>query len=135
MTRRDSKVFDQAEQKGIIQYKDVTFAQIRGYRESEIEDLIKVNVYEEEFKKIYGIELNKSSKFRTNKRKWSERMKTVFSEKNKPWNERVKMKIKEIVANSVEDAGIKAIQTTPNSPFKTLVGALEDYLLIKQNRF
>lgn len=128
------KVFDEAKKQGIIQIKDVTFAKMRGFPESEIEDLIKMDIYEEEFKKIYGIELKKSSKLRTSKRKWSERMKIIFSENHKPWNERIKMEVKEMVANSVKDRSTKAIRTIPSSPFDTLVAALEDYLRVNQNR-
>jgi len=97
--------FKKAEAVGLITAADINYTMCEGKPESEFEDLLDKNIYEEYLKNHYRVVLS-SSKFRSNK-KWSERMKETFKQLGKNWDDfekEIKLKIAEFINNEPEKA-------------------------------
>jgi len=128
------KAYSEAEKKGLITLKNITFANAKGFKESELEDLIDPNSYNETIYEDSGVNLMKSNKFRNNKSKWSERVKQSFKDKSKPWNSIIEAKLKNLVAENVQRLGMKALHKKQSAPVISLISALEAYLEKNKSR-
>lgn len=112
-----------AEQEGLLATTDVTFAVCTGMDESEIEDLINVELYKGRIFNSYGVSLD-SPKFKGNF-KWSERMKSTFKHQGKTWSDSVEMKLKSDIAELVEASPERSLNSHRQSVMDALVLALE----------
>ena len=121
-----NKSYEDAEKRGLITQHDVTFASLLGFKESEIEDLIDPSVYSKDIQTKFGVDLDKSPKFRSNK-KWSIRMKESFKAKNKLWNDRIEKQIKTLVTENFVEKGIKGIHKRRKGPFNSLIDSINQY--------
>lgn len=91
---------ERVKNENLIAESEVFHANVRGFRESEIEDLIKKDVYKEAIKQKFGVDLIGNT-FRNNRKKWSDRLKDTFREQGRIWNAKVKAEAKSIVADRV----------------------------------
>ena len=121
---RDS--FEKAQRDKLLTIKNCTFTNCLGMPNSEFEDCIDVNIYKNVIQEEFGVNLD-SPKFRSNK-KWSERMKNVFMDQGKPWNDSIKQKVKYIVANCVSKGPRAALNEHKSNSIKSLIEALEDMI-------
>ena len=126
--KESQNAFDNAEKDGLISTKNATLSLVNDFKESEIEDLIDVNTYDDEIVKKYGLSLRTSSEFRTNRYKWTIRTKKSFQSNSKRWNDRIEMEIKRLVADKIDEIGMKGINKHHQGPFKSLVKSIETYL-------
>jgi len=105
---------------------DANFSICPGMKEAELEDLYDPKIYEDVVKNTYRVTLQ-SPKFKT-KNKWSERMREVFRQQGKRWNNQVetnlKGKISEVIASDPENA----LLPNKRASFDGLVSALEQRL-------
>lgn len=92
--------YQKAKDRMLLDDSAVKFTMVKGLRESELEDSINIDLYKDYIKEKYGIELT-SKAFKTNRLKWSERMKRVFEENGTKWNDAVSNSIKKEIVNSV----------------------------------
>ena len=116
--------FEDAKQKSLINNSDGTFAIVQGYKESEIEDMIEVEVYSDIIYRKYGVQLA-VPKFKNSKKKWSKKVCDLFKSSGKLWNDKIEEEIKEIVADAVvlyKDNGIKK---NCLGPVQTLINTIK----------
>jgi predicted ATP-dependent endonuclease of OLD family len=125
------QAYKKANETGLILPKDIFIASIRSYRESEIEDLIKVNTYRREIENEFGANL-RGPIFQNNRKKWSERVRDIFIHSGIPWDTSIEKSIKNIVAISVENNGLDSLKKPNSSSIKNLKNRLE-ILLNLQN--
>jgi len=119
--------FEKAKTKGLIDYHEAIFAICPGKKESEIEDLIVVNVYTEAVQNKFGVRLQ-GRLFKNNKKIWSERVADVFRHQGRPWNKNIEAEVKKLVAECAAQAGIESLQTNCGNSVKVLVSSLEERL-------
>ena len=90
-----------------------------------MEDLIKTSTYSREIENQYGVTI--SSSFRGNK-KWSLRMKSVFENQGKGWDDMLEKRVKRSVAVEAIKVGADSINAHRKAPIVALVRTLESYL-------
>ena len=95
------KIIEKITGNGLIENKETHICSCKGMRESEIEDCFSYELYKEEIKNKYGVNIV-VKEFKNNK-KWSERMKDVFITQGQIWNEKIEKELKTIVANNIEE--------------------------------
>jgi putative ATP-dependent endonuclease of the OLD family len=120
--------FEKAEEDGLVGLSDVSFAICPGRRESELEDLYDVNFYRQAILDEYGVSLD-SPRFK-GRDKWSGRLAQTFESQAKPWNDKLKMKIKLRLAELVAATPSAALNPNPHTrqAFDALVVGLEEHL-------
>lgn len=84
-------------EKKYIEVANTFLFKCKGMRESELEDCIKPEVYQEILENNYGVDVT-NSVFRNNK-KWSKRIENLFNEYSKPFSEKILRDIKIDVLN------------------------------------
>jgi predicted ATP-dependent endonuclease of OLD family len=119
--------FIKAQNKRKITEKEICFVKIRGFKESEIEDLIEINCYKEKIREVYGVSLE-GNIFRNNRKKWSDRVKDTFIEKGKPWFEGKEAEIKKLVSQEVEKCGLNSLKKSSLPCIQTSIDYIEDFL-------
>lgn len=117
----------EAERQGLIELRNVTYTICNGFHDSEMEDCIAKNAYEDAIQSEYGISLD-VSEFRGN-RKWSDRMAQCFLSQGKPWTETIEKKVKYTVANSIPCDADLALHPNKRSSIDAVVRALELLLI------
>ena len=116
--------FEDAKQKSLISETDGTFAIVQGYKESEIEDMIEVEVYSDIIFRKYGIVLA-APKFKNSKKKWSNKVCELFNSSGKLWNDRIEEDIKELVADAVVSYKDNGIKKNCLGPIQTLIETIK----------
>lgn len=116
--------FDGAKSKGLITYSEVIFATCPGKAQSEIEDLIKPDVYFDAIKNHFSIRLNVRL-FKDKKKKWSDRIAIVFKNQGKPWDDKIKAEVKRIVTEMVVQVGLLSLNKYYANSIKSLITTLK----------
>ncbi|MDA8214736.1 MAG: AAA family ATPase [Nitrospiraceae bacterium] len=117
---------EKAKTEGLLSDADLTYSICPGMSEAEIEDMYEVEAYKGMVYHRYGVDLS-NTKFRTNK-KWSDRMKEVFSIHGKHWDDGVEKRIKAEVADIIAAYPANALNQHKRPAFDALVTALEEKL-------
>lgn len=73
-----------------------------GMKKVEIEDIIKKDLYISRIQNEMGINIDKT-KINSMKNKWSDKMKNIYEQQGKIWNDEVEFKMKNIVSSLVEE--------------------------------
>lgn len=115
---------DKAINNGLLKVADIKYAILPGRRESEIEDLYNVSLYENFVLHKYGVSL-KDPKFKI-KRKWSERIAETFKHQGQRFGDKTETEIKMGVAELVALSPDKTLNDKIRSPFDALVVLLEN---------
>jgi predicted ATP-dependent endonuclease of OLD family len=118
--------FEKAKQEGLVSLKTCTLTNCLGMSDSELEDCIDPDLYKDGILSKYGVDLG-SSQFRGNK-KWSERMKSVFMDQGKPWNDAIKKEIKFFIADLVSKNPKTALHQHKRNSIDALVTAVEGFI-------
>lgn len=113
---------------GRLKMNQAQYVVSRGNNESEFEDLIRVEVYAEQFKREYGIDVE-DKKFRVGKRKWSDRVRDAFEQQGRPFNEEFLRDVKIWLAKMVARSPVQSINEHKLESIKSLVSALEERLV------
>jgi hypothetical protein len=96
--------------------------------DSEIEDLYSVDLYEDHLTSKFGVTL-KSPASKRQRGKWSERMRRIFVQQGKPWNDRqlqaLKALVSELAAAKPDIAINEHRQPIVNSLIEALVQKIE----------
>ncbi|MEX2409911.1 MAG: ATP-binding protein [Candidatus Paceibacterota bacterium] len=121
------KAIQRAQDRGSITASDYNLSSVQGMSESEIEDLINLDSYRDEVINEFGVDL-KNPKFRTNSKKWSDRVKEIFSLNGKIWDDNVEKELKTLVANCVKEKGISTLNSHKENSINSLVMQLEKKL-------
>ena len=123
---RDS--YEKAQLEGLVDVSDVNFASVLGMTDSEIEDLYDVALYKDMIWNQFKVTIENNPKFRTNKKKWSDRVRDVFRVSGKAWDVSVEMSLKAKVADLVASNPKAAIHPTKRSVIENLGQTLLDKL-------
>lgn len=91
--------FEKAKAKGAVTDSNVRFTTCRGMAESEFEDCLKPSLYSDTIWDEFKVKLE--GKNFKNSNKWSERVKTVFTDSGMTWSDRVEEKVKCFVAEQI----------------------------------
>src|SRR6476469_4294857 len=110
----------------LLKIADYKLAICNGMTESEIEDCLNKEIYEEALKLQFGIKLN-CSEFKNNN-KWSDRLKKTFLSQGKNWNIKMESQVKAIVAEQVNNNPDNSLNLHKRSSIDTLIQALEEKL-------
>ena len=93
-------------------------------RESEMEDMLDVEVYRKEIESSYGVSMT-NGKFKARNKKWSDRIKDVFNDEGKILDEGIMSEIKLKVAQQVAANPSKALRPEGDVFLNKLIGELE----------
>ena len=121
------KSYEDAEERGLISLKQISFVNLQGQKESEIEDLINPEIYNQDIFDKYGVNLSTSAPFKNKKQKWSVRVKNSFKATSKPWSAKIESKVKSIISQNVQEVGIKGLKKN-HGTLKAFVKSIEEYL-------
>jgi putative ATP-dependent endonuclease of the OLD family len=118
------KSFQEAIRKSLIDVKDGVFSIVPGRKESEIEDMIVPEVYSQEIMNRYGVNLE-AKKFKTSKKKWSDRLKDLFRDSGKQWDNKIEEEIKALVADCISAYQGQSIKTKSEGPVENLISMIK----------
>lgn len=91
--------YDEAEGKNLINLSQISFTSRVGKRESELEDLIKPEIYLDKLNSTCSINIKEADL--NSMKKWSDQIGLLFIEKGKPWSKKVEDEVKTIVVDEV----------------------------------
>lgn len=115
--------FEKAKSKALCDYKDVIFSSVLNKKFSEIEDLIKPEIYFDVIKNKYGFSIS-TSQFNKIKKAWSEKMSQIFRKNGKPWNDSIEKELKILVANTVKNADEPSLIEAYKQPIDNLINLI-----------
>ena len=90
-------------EKNLLKESQIRIVIATGLRESEFEDCLRIDVYEESIRQEFGISNLQCKEFKNNNKKWSDRMKEVFQTNGVGWSESIESKLKLTVARSIPE--------------------------------
>ncbi len=125
------KSFEEARRKSLIDVKDGVFTIVPGRKESEIEDMIVVDIYQEEIFNKYGVNLS-LNKFSKSKKKWSDKVKEAFRNSGKQWDDKIEEEIKILVAQCVKSFDGETIKKKVDGPINNLISIIKTDCLQKE---
>jgi predicted ATP-dependent endonuclease of OLD family len=120
--------FEKAKKDGLISDKVCTFITCKGMKESEFEDCIDHNHYRDVIFDKYGVDIN-VMQFKGNN-KWSERIKAVFMNQGKTWDDSKEKEVKEVIAYNVNNNPKNALNEHKRHSIDALVNAVENIIRI-----
>jgi len=109
---------------GLVTDADYHLASCPGMTNSEIEDLLDVDVYRAAIENAYRISLS-VKQFRHGKAKWSDRLRKVFESQGKIWNDRTELEVKTRVADCVHVNPGQALHPAKRASFDAFTSAVE----------
>jgi AAA15 family ATPase/GTPase len=119
--------YEKALEANLLKLADLTLINCKGMLSAEMEDCFELECYRGLVINEFGVDLG-VTKFRGNA-KWSERVKACFIAAGKPWGDRIKARVKDVVARAVADAPASALNIHKRHPIDALVIALEEKLV------
>jgi len=125
--------FEKAKSNALCDYKDVIFSTVLNKKFSEIEDLIKPEIYFDVIQNKYGFSIN-ISKFNKMKKTWSEKMSQIFRKNGKPWNDSIEKELKILVAHTVKNADDPSLIEAYEQPIKNLIKLIIQKLNLKTSQ-
>jgi predicted ATP-dependent endonuclease of OLD family len=120
-----------AENKNIIKTNEYILSFCLGMTNSELEDLIDINSYNQLIIDEYGVDLNIPA-FKNNKLQWSDRVKELFRLNGKIWSERLETEIKYKVNKQAAEQKLQSLNSYKSNSIDSLVTSIEN-ILDKQN--
>jgi hypothetical protein len=122
------KSYEKARLEGLVDVGDVNFAGVPGMNDSEMEDLYDLAFYKDLIWNQYKVALEANAKFKTNKKKWSDRVGDVFKTSGKPWDASVEEGIKAKLADLVAANPAAALHAQKRGVIDNLAQTLLDKL-------
>jgi putative ATP-dependent endonuclease of the OLD family len=119
---RDS--YEKAKLDGLLDVADASFSTVLGMTHSEIEDLYDLAFYKDLVRNQFNVSLDGNPRFRTNKKKWSDRVREVFRSSGRAWNPSVEMELKAKVAALVASNPKSALHLQKRSVIDSLAETL-----------
>lgn len=122
--------YKKAKSVGLLDDGQVNFAKAIGRDESEIEDLLKVDVYKSAIEAKFRVSLD-NPKFK-GKKKWSDRLHEVFKVHGKQWDDSIEREIKYLVSQAVINSPEEALTDRDSTIVSALIMAIEARLKEKE---
>lgn len=108
----------------LINDKDYLLCQCEGMRCAEFEDAIVVDLYSQDVIDKYDVNLN-TGKMQNKRKKWSDKVREIFVDEGKLWDEDVERNLKYIVASCVKENASNAIDNSKCKVINNLVSIIE----------
>ena len=118
------QAYEAAEQDGLLSIKTNTFVTCNGSQNTEFEDCLDLNLYQQGLIDEFGVNLD-CSQFRSNN-KWSDRARSAFLSQGKPWNNGVEARVKYFVAQCVAKNPQDALNPHKRNSIDALVCSLDN---------
>lgn len=115
---------EKAERDGVIKPAECHLTICNGMVDSEFEDCIKLEVYRQAIIDQFGVDLG-GKEFRSNKKKWSDRVKDCFLSNGKRFTDPVKQQCKLIVANKISESPTDCLIEQKATWLAALIASLE----------
>jgi putative ATP-dependent endonuclease of the OLD family len=115
--------YERAEAAGTLKLADLTMMKFRGMINSEMEDSFLLSAYADPVMTEFGVDLRATS-FR-GAGKWSDRARRCFEMTAKPWDDKIKSRLKYVVANAVIADPKNALNPHKLEAITALVNSLE----------
>lgn len=115
------------ETKNLLAQSDYLMCKCDDMKKSEFEDVVNVDCYKGQILKKYGVNIEQDA-FKNKSLIWSDRVKRVFENSGKLWNEDIETKLKYLVANCVAKSPDVAIRTEAEANISSLIIAIEQRL-------
>jgi len=112
-----------AKEAGAVDDAEVQQCICGNMKESETEDLLNTSSYADALREGFGVTL--AARFRSDKRKWSDRMRSLFEAQGKKWTRTVQTNVKSRVAEAAAAAGLDSLNIHKRSSVLSLKDALE----------
>lgn len=120
-------VIKKALQNKILTKNEITYSSFADMANSEIEDTINVDIYKDSFEKRFNIKLiNKY--FRTNNKKWTDRVSDCFHEAGQLFEDETKIEVKTFIATKVFENGIHSFNVHRKVCLESLLQSVEQRL-------
>ena len=116
--------YKKAKAEGLVGVGDVNLASVLGMQNAELEDLYEVTFYKDLLWNEFKVAVD-NPKFKSNKKKWSDRLKEVFKVSGKPWDDVIEADVKVKVAALVASNPKSALNSTKKTVITNLSQALE----------
>lgn len=118
--------YQQAASRGWLSPKNCTMTVCDGMKEAEFEDIIDPQIYLDEVKENFGVDLtlhNSKGSF-----KWSDRVKASFKIHGKPWDKKIEAEVKTLVAQCVDQKPRRAISQYKGHSINALINSLHELI-------
>jgi len=122
-----NKAIMSAKSKGILKDSEYFLSFCKGRSKSEIEDLIDFSSYSQLIFDDYGVYLDVPS-FKNNKVQWSDRVKNIFKNGGKIWNDKIEVEVKTKIALKAASLGIASLNKNKTNSIDSLILSLENVL-------
>ena len=119
---------ERARQEGLLAPADEMYARFPGAAESELEDLFNVGEYAESLTATLGVVMDGFSAIQRNRGKWSARMKLMFENQGRRWDDEIAAQAKSLVALAVSQTPASAVDPRADGVVAALVSSLESRL-------
>lgn len=118
------KAVDAALSAGVVDKTEYRATVCHGMSNSELEDLLIQDVYENAVKSAFSVSL--VSKFMSsNKKQWSDRVRDNFQDQGVPWSSSLERQVKFEVARAAASVGLDSLNPHRRGPIDSLVQQLE----------
>lgn len=118
--------YELAESDGQLVTKDCHHVICNGQQNSEFEDMINKDLYEQAILEKFGVVLNVATF--NNSSKWSDRMRDTFLSQGKQWNKSISQKVKRVIAMLVAQNPDIALNEHKRTSFDALMQDIESKL-------
>lgn len=122
-----NKAIMSAQSKGILKNSEYVLSFCKGRLKSEIEDLIEFSTYSQLIFDDYGVYLDVPS-FKNNNVQWSDRVKSIFKNGGKIWNDKTELEVKTKIALKAASLGIASLNKHKTNSVDSLILTLENVL-------
>jgi predicted ATP-dependent endonuclease of OLD family len=119
---------DTAVRRDVMKDSDIVFSTIPSMKESEIEDLIIIDIYKERLEEVLGLEIP-DDVLKSSGKKWTDRIKEYLLANGKEYGDLTRKTIKTAIGDSVSEYegsiiknGVDGSLTTLKSRIETLLG-------------
>lgn len=127
------KAIEDAIDRKVLDEVDYNLATCQRMQNSELEDLLVLDVYAPAVWDKFGVDL-KQPRFRNTEAKWSDRVAKLFRLSGKIWNKSVKMQIKRTVVDACIAQGIASLDQYKRVPIDSLISSLESKLSVRDTQ-
>ena len=122
-----NNAIDKALKQNLINNKDYLLCTCDQMKCSEFEDAIDINIYRQAVIDKYDVDLD-TGKMKNKSKVWSDKVKEIFKDAGKSWNEKVENEIKYLVASCVRENARNAIDDSKCKVINKLVSIIESKL-------
>lgn len=119
---------EKAREEGLLESRDEFFTAYPGSQEAELEDTFVVAVYADALGTALGVDMGTFESIPRDRGKWSQRMRLLFQNQGKRWDDDVKASAKSIVAEFVAKSPHDAVDPNCDGIYDNLVAGLEQRL-------